>query len=106
MSSFPAWLLPLLLFGVWFLWTFAAIAEKRAGEVRAGTPPERRGGVSILPVIPLFPLFFWGVAWFADRFFPPWGSIVVGGLHVVLALFMLATLFRDLRFCRLHDHRA
>ena len=106
MSSLPAWLLPVLLFGVWFLWAFAAIAEKRAQEVRSGTPLERRGGVSILPVIPLFPLFFWSVAWLVDRFFRPWGSVVVGGLHVVLALLMLATLFRDLRFCRHHDHRA
>ena len=106
MSSLPTWLLPVLVFGVWSLWAFAAVAEKRAQEVRAGTPLERRGGVSILPIIPFFPLFFCGVAWVVDRFFHPWGSVVVGGLHVVLALLMLATLFRDLRFCRLHDRRA
>jgi hypothetical protein len=106
MLSLPAWLLPLFLFCVWFLGAFAAIWEKCAQEVRAGTPPEQRGGVSVLPVIPLFPLFFWGISWLVDRFFRPWGCVGVGALHVILALLMLGTLLRDVRFCRLSNRRA
>ena len=105
MPSFPSWLLPILLFAVWVLWVFAAVAEVRARELRCGTPKEQRGGVSILPVIPLFPLFFWGVAWLADRLFAPWGSVAVAVLHLVLAAAMAFTFVRDLRYC-LHHERA
>jgi hypothetical protein len=105
MLSFPSWLLPVLVFAVWFLWVFAAVAQVRARELRRGTPKDQRGGVSILPVIPLFPLSFWGVAWLADRFFAPWGSVVVGVLHLALAAAMGFTFVRDLRYC-LHHERA
>ena len=106
MSLFSTWMLPLQLFGVWFLWAIAAAAEKRAHEIRCGTLEEQRGGVSIFPAIPLFPLLFWGVAWLVDRFFSPWGSTVVGGLHTFLALLMLVTSSRGARFCRQHDRCA
>lgn len=99
MPSLPGWVLPVLLFVVWCLWALAAIVGLRARELRRGTPKEQRGGVSILPVIPLFPMVFWGVAWVADRWFAPWGTLAVGVAHTVLAAAMLFALVRDLRFC-------
>ena len=103
MPSFPPWLLPVLLFAVWSLWAFAAIAELRAKEIRRGTPKEQRGGVSILPVIPFFPLCFWGVARLTDIWLSPWGTVVVGVLHLVLAAAMAFTFVRDLRYCLRHE---
>jgi len=103
MPRLPLGLLPALIFGVWFLWAWAAIAEKRAGEIRRGIPAEKRGGVSIMPIIPLFPLVFWGAACLVDVWFAPWGSLVIAGLHLVLALPMIFTVVRDVRFCRRYE---
>jgi hypothetical protein len=103
MPPFPSWLLPVLLFAVWSLWAFAAAAERRAKELRRNTPREQRGSVSIFPVMPLFPLWFWGMARLADIWFAPWGSLAVGVLHLVLAAAMAFTLVRDMRYCLHHE---
>ncbi|NUO75269.1 MAG: hypothetical protein HOQ32_04570 [Lysobacter sp.] len=100
MTLSVSWSLPVLLFAVWCLWAFTAIAERRARDLRLGVPEERRGGVSVLPVIPLFPLFFWGMAWLIDRWFSPWGSLTIGAIHVVLAAMMAYSLARDWRYLR------
>lgn len=99
MITIPNWLLPLLLFAVWSLWALAAIAELRAKELREGVAKELRGGVSVVPVLPLFPLGFWGAAALVDVWAGPWGTVVIGALHLLLALAMVFTLVRDLRYC-------
>lgn len=103
MISFSPWLLPALLLGVWCLWAFAATAELRAKELRLSIPKDQRGGVSILPVIPLFPLLFWGVAWLMDAWASPWGTVAIGTLHIILMAMMGFTFVRDLRYYLCHE---
>ncbi len=91
----PAWVLLSFILLVWCLWAVAAAAERAAEEARRGIPVGQRGGVSILPVIPLFPLSLWGAAWVIDRVAHPWGTIAVGVSHVVFALYLTVSLVRD-----------
>lgn len=56
----------------------------------AGVPKHKRRGVSIVPGIPIFPLFFWGLAAVLDRFIGPWGTRFIlydHGLIFVVGLF-------------------
>jgi hypothetical protein len=99
MTPLPAWVLPGLLLVVWLLWVLACAAGVAAEDVRRGTLLEHRRGVSILPAFPLFPLLFWGVALVGDVWVAPWGTLVVGTLHVGFAIVLLVSLFRDWRYC-------
>jgi hypothetical protein len=94
------WLLPVFLFAVWWLWVVTCSAHVLAEDIRRSTPQCSRRGVSILPGFPLFPLLFWAATVFVDRWFQPWGTILVGGFHLVFALFLLASVVRDVAFCR------
>jgi hypothetical protein len=60
------WWLLALVFIAWILWGAACVAQKAV--TNAQLPKERRGGVSLLPVIPIFPMAFWGVAVLIDGF--------------------------------------
>jgi len=95
--NIPVWVLLLLLSVAWLLWLFACMAEVAVSEASKGIPEGERRGVSILPGIPLFPLVFWGIALLIDQFMYPWGTNVVGGLHLVLSLFWLISAIRDMR---------
>ncbi len=95
--------LPVFLFLVWFLWVIACAGETAVSNARRGMPKGRRGGASILPGIPVFPLAFWGVAWIIDSVVSPWGSIIVGGAHVVFVIFLIVSIVRDLRYLRSID---
>ena len=72
-------------------------------EAYGGIPEGQRGGVSILPGIPVFPLAFWGIAWMIDRAARPWGTIVIGVAHVVFAMWLIISIARDWRFLRSTD---
>jgi hypothetical protein len=91
----PWWILLVLVILTWCLWAVAAAAERAASEAAEGVPESKRGGVSIAPVIPLFPLAAFGVAVAADAFFAPWGTRVVGGLHGLLATLFVLSIVRD-----------
>ena len=105
--NLPGWLLPIFIFAVWALWVIAACGENAVRQARRGLPSGQRGGISILPVMPVFPLAFWGIAVLVDCFAAPWGSRVIGSLHglygIVLVVsivwywFQLRVLDRDLR---------
>ena len=71
----------LFLFVVWFLVVLVPVFEKRAKN--------QTGGVSILPVFPLFPLIAWGLAALLDSFRHHLGYYLIGGLHVILLLVAL-----------------
>ena len=73
------------------------MAEVAVSEEHKGIPEGESRGVSILPGIPLFPLAFWGIALFIDQFVEPWGTNVVAGIHLVLALVWLVSAIRNIR---------
>ena len=91
----PWWILLILVILTWCLWAVAAAAERAASEVARRVPESQRGGVSIVPAIPLFPLGAFGVAMAVDAFFAPWGTRFVGGLHGTLAMLFVLSIARD-----------
>ena len=97
------WFLPVFLFLVWFVWVIACAGETAVGNARRGIPEGRRGGASIFPGIPVFPLVFWGVAWIIDSVVSPWGSSIVGGAHVVFVVLLIVSIVRASRHLRSID---
>lgn len=97
----PPWLLPVFIFAVWCLWAVAAMVGRAAEDARRDLPNGQRGGVSVLPVIPVFPLAFWGAALLIDWAADPWGTRAVGSLHVLFALCLVVSIVRD--FLRLRS---
>ena len=97
------WFLLVFLFIVWSLWVVACAGEAAVRDARRGIPEGKRGGASIVPFIPVFPLAFWGLAWIIDRVVSPWGSIIVGGAHVVFVILLIVSIVRYLRHLRSID---
>jgi hypothetical protein len=95
-AAMPWWVLLIEVFAVWCLWGIAAAAERSVEEARRGVSEAQRGGVSIAPIIPAFPLVFWGLALLVDLAVGPWGTRVVGGFHAVLGMVFMASIARDL----------
>jgi hypothetical protein len=89
------WLLLLMVFVVWLLWGVAAAAARAVSDARGGIPEGQRGGVSIAPVIPIFPLGFWGAALLADWIAGPWGTVVIGWFHALLGVVFTVSIGRD-----------
>ena len=81
------WTLLALVTVTWLLWTVGATIGLWADIRRGRRPPD--ASVSLAPILPLFPLFFFGIAAFANWFAWPWGTRLVGGLHVVLSIVFL-----------------
>jgi hypothetical protein len=88
----PSFVLPVFLFVTWFVWIIACAAEKAVDGARRGLPEGKRGGVSILPGIPIFPLFFWGAAWLIDLLVAPWGTYTLGVLHAVFFVALVVSI--------------
>ncbi len=99
----PWWILLGLLFIVWLLWGVSAAAEKSAAEAEKGIPHGERRGVSIAPIIPLFPIVLFGIAKLVDLFIYPWGTRTMATLHAVLALIFIYSLVRGLIRLRAAD---
>jgi len=89
------WLLLIFIFFVWFLWAVAAAAQVGIENVRHPLPGGQKRGVSIAPVIPIFPLALWAVAMLINRVVVPWGTLVVGSLHAVYAVILVVSIVRD-----------
>lgn len=102
----PSWLLALFILVVWCLWAVAAAAQCAAEQARHGVPEGQRSGVSILPVIPVFPMVLWGIAWLIDRAASPWGTWAVGVAHGVFAAYLTVSVVRDWRCLRSLDDAA
>lgn len=100
------WLLPATIFAVWCLWVLAAATGHAVEKASLGIPREQRGGISVAPVIPIFPIAFWGAALLVDCFANPWGTPCVGGFHVLLGVVLAASLVRDWRRLRRLDKHA
>ncbi|CAN5403848.1 hypothetical protein BH09PLA1_BH09PLA1_34180 [soil metagenome] len=54
----------------------------------------------VLPVILLLPLLFIGLAWLIDQCASPWGTRIVGGLHVLLIAICFVGIIYGLRRMR------
>jgi hypothetical protein len=87
-------LLPIFVFVVWILWIPVCLLERAARR--------NPGGVSFLPVIPMFPLCAWGLAALLDWFHEQLGLIIVGSLHALLLLFFIISAARSLYVIRQH----
>ena len=89
-------ILPITLFIAWFAIVLAPLGQLAIEDIKAGVPEDRRRGVSIFPGIPVCPLFFWGLSYAIDVFFPPWGtlSILVG--HIIVFIIAAYVIIRDI----------
>jgi hypothetical protein len=73
---------------VFLVWSLLGAVARSGDAVLDATDPRpygRRGSSSCL-VILVMVVTFWGAAKLVDLVIPPWGTIVVASIHVVLAL--------------------
>jgi hypothetical protein len=91
----PSWLLLVALLVVWLLWGIAAVFGRAVDDKRRGIPEGQRGGVSFAPVIPVCPLVFWGIALVVNLVVDPWGTLIVGAFHAVLAVLFVISIGRN-----------
>jgi hypothetical protein len=77
----------------WVAWCPAAAFQSKA---RGGS-----GHVSIVPVLPFFPLAAWGLAYWLQTRGLTTGISIVGALHLALLAAMLVSLQRSRRTLRL-----
>jgi hypothetical protein len=82
----PWWILPSSICLAWALWVVACATQVELENARHPLPDGGRRGFSPAPVIPVFPLVFWGLARLIDLFAAPWGSIVIASLHGMFAV--------------------
>lgn len=68
----------------WFLGVVVCLFQLHAAKLEGKRPANAR--LSAMPVIPLFPAAAFGAAVLANGVIPRWGTWIVGGLHVVLAV--------------------
>ena len=102
----PSWILLLFLFVTWFVWIIACAIDKAVDEAGRGLPEEQRGGVSILPGIPVFPLAFWSIALLIDLVVAPWGIWGIAFAHGVFLVLLLVSIVRDWLHLRSLDKNA
>jgi hypothetical protein len=88
------WLLLPFLFLVWGL-SLVAGGAYRSVEQLLRTGEDKTVGVSITPLIPVFPLAFWGVAKLVDLGAAPWGTLIVGWFHAVLLIGCVGSIGRS-----------
>jgi hypothetical protein len=91
----------MFIFFVWCLWAVAAIAQVEIENTRCPLPKGQRRGMSGVSVIPIFSLVFWGMAEIIDLFVDPWGTVVIGSIHIIYAIILVGSIIRD--FCRLYS---
>ena len=100
------WLLLVFIFLVWCLWAAAATAKVAAYNASNPVMIGDERGVLVVPVIPVFPLIFWGAAKLIDLIADPWGTIVVASFHAVLAIVLVVSIARDTMRLRAVSERA
>ena len=89
-------ILPITLFVAWFAILFAPLGKLAIEDIKTGVPEDQRRGVSILPGIPVCPLFFWGLSYAIDAFIPPWGTLSMLVVHIILFIVAAYVIIRDI----------
>lgn len=93
----PWWTLLIELFVVWLLWAVAGAVSCALKAARSGIPNR---GFSFAPIIPFFPLGFWGAAKIIDLGTDSWGTFLVGWLHAVLGVCFMGSIVLSVRRLR------
>ena len=91
----PWWLLLLFIFFVWCLWAVAAAAQLAVEDARRPLPNGARRNLSVVPVLPVYPLILWGVAVLLNTVWDQCGTILVGCLHALFAMVLVVSIARD-----------
>ena len=89
-------LLPLILCLSWLTIAIAPAGRLAIEDEQKGVPDDKKRGTSICPTFPVIPLILWGIAWILDRVISPWGARIFITLHLVLFIFALFILIRDI----------
>ena len=89
------WFLLAFVLAIWVLWLIACVAQAAVSDALRGVPDDQRRGVSVLPGYPLFPLALWGAALLINRLMDPWGTLIIGGAHIVLGGMWGVSIYRD-----------
>lgn len=93
------WTLLSLVTITWLLWAVDALHGHYIAKCAGRAQPD--SGVSLVPIIPLFPLLFFALAKIADNVVPLWGTWVIGGSHMLLATgFCVAMIWQSLHHAR------
>jgi hypothetical protein len=79
-----SWSLLLLVTLTWLLWAVGALLGHHLAKRDGRVAPD--SGLSLAPIIPIFPLVFFGVGKLVDWIIAPWGTWLIGGLHAILAV--------------------
>ncbi len=85
----------LWLFVVWCLWAVAATLQVGLTNIRDPLPKGQRRGMSVLPVIPLYPLLFWMIAFVVDSACSPWGTTGIASIHLLFAVVLVGCIVGD-----------
>ncbi len=92
------WGLAVLCTFVWLLWLFGSVLQLHADQLEGKAPED--AGVSIMPIIPGFPIAAVLLAILIDQFAKPWGVRVMAALHGLIAfafLFGIVNVIRRIR---------
>lgn len=103
MLAVPWWTLLALLFATWLVATVAVVGRYAVEDARAGVPEGQRRGVSCMPGLPCGPLVLCSVAKVVDLGVGPWGTVLVGGLHVVWLVVSAGAVVRSVALLRRID---
>ena len=91
----PLLSLPLIVLVTWGLFVFACASITAKADDRRGTPKEQRRLITFFPSCPSYLLLLWGMAWLADQWVAPWGTIVVVAMHLLWGVPLLPGMWRD-----------
>ena len=70
----------------------ACVAENTLRHIEKGGDLESAPGTSVLPIFPIMPICFWGLALLLDIWLSPWGFRVIFALHALYGIFLVRTL--------------
>jgi hypothetical protein len=86
-------ILPIAIFFVWFVWVYACAVQCELRDVVESRPDNEKSGTSLFPGIPIFPLFFWGLAEFINSKFINYGTYSILFLHAILLIALIISIF-------------